>query len=52
MAARALRAHAHTAAVTSFGGLDGANEAALMLSRSVVVRTADNYERAWRRLER
>jgi len=52
VAADAWRQHAYAAAVDNFGGLDGAEEAARMLTHALANSTADGYERQWRRFAR
>jgi len=52
MAAAARRRHANSAAVDAFGGLDGAAEAASMLTHALANTTADGYERLWWRSAR
>ena len=49
VAALEWRAHAHAAAVDGFDGLDGADEAARMLTNALADSTAAGYHRHWRR---
>jgi len=52
MAAAAWRRHAYSAAVDTYGDLDGAAEAASMLTHALADTTADGYKWQWRRFAR